>query len=101
MTTLEERRHQADMAMVYKILHGKEDIDPTLLFTMAGTGERATRSTTDPLNVRIQHGRLDCRKYFYSVRETEPWNGVPTDIKNSRTIGSFKNAYAKYRQTST
>ena len=98
MTTLEERRHQSDMAMVFKILTGKEDIDPALLFSMAGTAGRPTRSAADPLNVRIQHGRLECRKHFFSVRVTEQWNNVPTDIKNSRTIGSFKNAYAKHRK---
>ena len=29
LTTLEERRHQADMAMVYKVLTGKDQVDPT------------------------------------------------------------------------
>ena len=28
MLTLEERRHQAGMIMTYKILTGKEDVDP-------------------------------------------------------------------------
>ena len=31
LTTLEERRHQADMAMAYKILTKKEDVDPIQL----------------------------------------------------------------------
>ena len=33
LTTLEERRHQADMAMVYKVLMGKEQVDPAEWFS--------------------------------------------------------------------
>ena len=97
LLSLEERRHQADMAMVYKILHGYEDIDPAGMFTIATKVARVTRSTADPLNVRVRHGRLDCRKYSFSVRVTEPWNTVPSDIKNSRTVMGFRTAYAKFR----
>ena len=35
LTTLEERRHQVDMAMAYKILNKKEDVDPADWFVMA------------------------------------------------------------------
>ena len=98
MQTLEERRHQADMLLVYKILHGKEDIAAEDLFTMAAEAVRATRSTADPLNVRVRHGRLDVRMYFFTVRVTEAWNMVPADIKNSRTCSSFKASYARHRK---
>ena len=82
LTTLEERRHKADMAMVYKVLTGKEQVDPTEWFSMAGEAARATRATADPLEVR---------QNFFTVRVTEQWNQVPTDIKNMRTIEAFKN----------
>ena len=35
ITTLEERRHQADMLYVYKVLTGREDVDKCQWFTMA------------------------------------------------------------------
>ena len=88
MTTLEERRHQADMAMVYKVLTGKDQADPPEWFTMAGEALRATRTTADPLNIRVRHGRLDIRSQFFTVRVTDLWNQVPSDIKKSRTIDS-------------
>jgi len=97
MTTLEERRHQADMAMVYKILSGKEKVDPGEWFTMAAEGGRRTRVAADPLNVTIRHGRLDIRKNFFTVRVTETWNSVPANIKSLKTLDGFKKAYAKYR----
>ena len=98
LTTLEERRHQADMSMVYKILTGKEDVDPTEWFEMATNSTRATRTAADPLNVRVRHGRLDTRRHFFSVRVTEDWNKVPSDIKKVRTVEGFKRAYAKHRK---
>ena len=48
LTTLEERRHQADMAMVYKVLTGKEQVDPADWFNTAGEAARATRATAEP-----------------------------------------------------
>ena len=97
LTTLEERRHQADMAMVYKVLTGKEQVDPTEWFNMAGEAARATRATADPLNIRVKHGRLELRQNFFTVRVTEQWNQVPTDIKKLRTVDAFKVAYAHHR----
>ena len=44
MLTLEERRHQAGMIMTYKILTGKEDVDPSEWFVMAAEAVRS-----DPL----------------------------------------------------
>ena len=97
LTTLEERRHQADMAMAYKILTKKEDVDPADWFVMAAQAARVTRTAADPLNVTVKHGRLDIRRHFFSVRVTEDWNKVPGDIKKLRTLEGFKNAYAKHR----
>ena len=97
MTSLEERRHQADMTMVYKVLTGKDQVDPTEWFTMAGEAARATRATADPLNIKVKHGRLEVRQNFFTIRVTEQWNRVPRDIKNQKTVDSFKTAYARYR----
>ena len=99
MTTLVERRHQADMAMVHKMQRERDTVDPGEWFEPAGnvTG-RLTRVAADPLNVKVKHGRLDIRKNFFSVRTTESWNKIPGPTKLLRTADSFKNAYAKLRQ---
>ena len=97
LTTLEERRHQADMAMVYKVLTGRDQVDHEEWFTRAGEAARATRAGADPMNIRIKHGRLDIRRNFFTVRVTELWNMIPSEIKNQRTIDAFKSAYAQHR----
>jgi ribonuclease P/MRP protein subunit RPP40 len=71
LPTLLERRHQADMAMVHKILHGKGGLDHTTWFEKAEDGLRTTRSTADPYNLRVKHGRLDPRRNFFSIRVIE------------------------------
>ena len=44
---MEERRHQADMAMVYKVLTAKDQVDPAEGLAMAGEAARAIRATAD------------------------------------------------------
>ena len=63
----------------------------------ASKGARNTRSTSDPLNVKRRHGRLELRKNFFTVRVTEPWNNIPSQVKQVRTKSGFKSAYAKCR----
>ncbi len=97
LTTLEERRHQADMAMVYKILTRKDDVEPGTWFTPAADGARETRNATRHLNVKAKHGRLEVRKNAFSVRVSEKWNSIPPKIKKMTTLRGFKLAYASYR----
>ena len=78
LQTLEERRHQADMCMMHKIMHGLGGIDHRAWFEKACDGERLTRVATDNLNVKVMNGRLDLRKNFFSVRSSSKWNMVGT-----------------------
>jgi hypothetical protein len=65
------RRHQADMAMVQKILHGRGGLDYTTWFERAENGPRTTRSTADPYNLKVRLGRLDQRRNLFSIRVKE------------------------------
>ena len=98
LTTLKERRHQADMAMVHRILTGKDNVDPAEWFSLASGNGRVTRLAADPLNVKVTHGRLETRKNFFSVRVTQQWNNIPSEIKKMRTVSGFKKSYAAYRK---
>ena len=64
MTSLEERRPQADMQYVYKVLTGREDVDRDQWFTMASESVRTHRVTSHKLNVRVRHRRLYVRRNF-------------------------------------
>ena len=97
LQTLEERRHQADMHMMHKIMHGGGGLSHNTWFVKASDSGRATRSAADPLNVVVKNGRLDIMRKFFSGRAAELWNMVyrltssgcsqPTDLRRS-TRGS-------------
>jgi Reverse transcriptase (RNA-dependent DNA polymerase)/Endonuclease-reverse transcriptase len=97
LTTLEERRHQADMLQMYKLMSGEQAAEAAW-FRPAPQAAARTRQNADPLNVRPNHGRLELRRNAFSVRAGEPWNAVPAHIKRSGTAAGFKRAYANHRE---
>ena len=64
---------------------------------MAREGNRGTQSGADPLNIRVKHGRLDLRRYFFSIRVIEDWNKIPAEVKSLKTRENFKKAYKELR----
>jgi hypothetical protein len=97
LTTLEERRHQADMLHMFKICNGMHGLDSKEFFRPPTDAAARTRRNVDPLSVRPNHGRLEIRRNFFTVRAGDPWNLVPNKIKHARTPAAFKRAYAKHR----
>jgi hypothetical protein len=93
LTTLEERRHQTDMLQTLKILRGFDRVSSDTWFQRVDTSVRTTRSAADPLNLKPQPARLDIRRNFFSNRVTEPWNLIPSELKNAKTGSFFKRAY--------
>jgi dTDP-4-amino-4,6-dideoxygalactose transaminase len=68
LTTLEERRHQADMAHMYKICMEKDSLKRSDWFEPLPEAAARTRQHADPLNMRLLFGRLDTRHNFFTVR---------------------------------
>ncbi len=95
LTTLEERRHQADMVQTYKIVTGKDK--ETWFKSVTETG-RPTRSAADPLNLRPQASRLEIRRHFFSQRVIEDWNKVPANLKQAKNVKCFKRGYRTLRE---
>ena len=96
LTTLEERRHQADMAMVHRIVHGQSGLEPETWFEMAGA-RRNTRSAADPLNILVKTGRLDVRRNFFTIRVIERWNAIPAEMKAMENTARFRARYMQLR----
>ena len=98
LQTLEERRHQADMAMVQQIMHRKGGLAPETWFEQAD-GMRNTRSAADPLGIKKVFGRTELRKNFFSIRVIDPWNSIPAELKAETKKEIFKEKYKKLRAT--
>jgi hypothetical protein len=65
MLTLEERRHQSDMHMVYKIMEGHSGLDLATWFELVNSdAHHVTRSTTHHNNIKVKTGRLEIRRNF-------------------------------------
>jgi hypothetical protein len=97
LPTLEERRHQADMAMVHKILCGRGSLDSNQWFERAADSVRATRSSANPLNLKVRQGRLEIRRNFFSNRVVNSWNDIPSDIRGTVRSENFQRKYKQLR----
>ena len=73
LTTLRERRIRGDMIETYKLISGKEDINPNKFFEV-----REIRGDPELARGRIifkDRARLDPRKNTFSNRVVNYWNG--------------------------
>ncbi len=86
------------MTEVYKILHGVTKVNASSWFEMASVNARTTRQVSNPWNIRPKHGRLEIRRNFFSMRVINPWNQIPEDIRAAKTVTSFRNRHAQYRE---
>jgi ribonuclease P/MRP protein subunit RPP40 len=99
MPTLEERRHQADMAMVHKLTNRRGGLYPAQWFEMAADGARATRSAANPRNLRMRQGRMEIRRNFFSVRVVDSWNNILDNVRSVAKSEQFQQQYKKLRAT--
>jgi hypothetical protein len=97
LTTLEERRHQADMLQMYKIVTGKDKVNHVHWFKMAADGIVRTRQVAGLLIVLKPRARLDMQSNFFSMRIADDWNAVLKEIKMARTVAHFKKLYKMLR----
>ena len=90
LTTLEIRRHRADLLEVYRIVNGIDDLDPGKFFIFRSDGEgRDTRCHN--LQIQKQRFSLLIRKSCFSQRVVDHWNALPAGAVNAPTINAFKN----------
>jgi hypothetical protein len=98
ITMLEEWRHQADMAHMYKICTGKDGLNRADWFEPQIEAAARTRRNADPLNVGPLRGRLEIWRNFFTVSASECWNDIPSSIKHAGTASKFKQDYAMFRE---
>ena len=94
LTTLEERRVRGDMIETYKLLTGKEDINPEMFFIKA-------RSRGDPdlrHNLRLYKPRptKDIRRCFMVHRVIDNWNLLSKEVVEVDKTSTFKRRYDKW-----
>jgi hypothetical protein len=84
LETLEKRRADQDLALVYKFVR----TEGQTLFTQQ-SGAR-TRQAAGGHGLTVQYARTDPRKHSFTVRTVEPWNRLPESVRAAETGESFK-----------
>ena len=86
LTSLEKRVNR-DLIEVYKILTGKENIDPAQLFESTDSNYNLCGHH---LKLHKQPCRLDIQKYFFSQRIMNEWNVLLATIVDALSVNTFK-----------
>ena len=97
MTSLEDRRVRGDMITTYRIMTGKDKVDPGLFFDLVADGQGPrTRGVTGVYNIRAVNDRLEIRRNFFSQRVVNTWNSLPASLKGVGTVLGFKTGYNEW-----
>ena len=86
LTTLETRRLRGDQIEVFKILKGYENIDRNIFFTV-----KEERTRGHGVALAKKQCRLDIRKFSFSQRTVNEWNGLSADCVGASSVNIFKN----------
>ena len=88
LTTLLERRARGDLIETFKIVNGLSDYGESL-FRFSRSGEKLLSRPGD--EHRIKHS-------FFARRVIKYWNKLPSQVKSSKSIDSFKNNLLTYKR---
>ena len=97
LQSLVERRREADMTMVFKVISDKISVNKGAWFKLAGhTAQQLTRAAADPLRLLKPRARLDVREKFFNVRVIDQWNALPQGVRTAPTVARFRTALRRH-----
>ena len=72
-------------------MNSKDDVKCETWFDLMGPDPaRPTRLTGDKNNIKKKFPKLELRKQFFSNRVVEDWNMLPSEVKLSKNVKTFK-----------
>ena len=89
--SLQQRRKEARLSMMYKIVNNKVAIDPDKYFTKP---TRRSRHMNQHAYV-VPSATKDSRKWSYFCNTIRDWNSLPPDIAEAKSLEIFKSQVAK------
>ena len=82
---------------IWKILTGQDDVPENHWFNRVEPDPtRETRLSSNNLNLKRRDFNSDVRRNSFIVRAPDIWNTIPEDVRDSKTLNSFKNKYDEY-----
>ena len=106
LTTLVERRERGDAIEAFKTLNGFNRVNKDDWFFIEEDETRPTRrnttiedgNATRRKNVlKEESARLEIRRNFYNVRAAKTWNQIPDNVREQKSVNSFKTAYDNWK----
>ena len=89
--SLEKRRKRFDIIQTYKILSRIDQVDSIKWFRPVGTNaKRLTSTTAYCKNLIPSRYKTEMRHNFFFNRVVNKWNRLPTEVKEARSLNSFK-----------
>ena len=86
LPTLEYRRKRFDIIQVFKIVHNSDDIDMKLFFSFTDN----THLRGHNLKLNKPRANKSVRINSFALRNVPVWNGLPSELVNSKTVLEFK-----------
>jgi hypothetical protein len=98
LDTLEKRREDQDMALAHKMISEERFQNNMVLRTVGENTRAATRMASEPKNLITQYARTELRKASFAIRVTEPWNTLPTELRNADDSKAFQRMRKRYNK---
>ena len=89
LPSLSERRAEIDMVQTFKIVNRIDDVRSDQWFSRADM-RRPTRTTAGRDILLKERSNHEFRRNFYSQRVIDPWNELPDQLKEAKSVASFK-----------
>lgn len=94
LTTLETRRHRADLIQTYRIIKGIDNLNKENFFTFSKNKSSTLRGNT--LKMSKKRFNKMQGKFLYKNRIVNEWNQLSDDIVQAESINLFKNKIDTY-----
>ena len=89
--SLKKLRKRFDIIQTYKILSRIDQVDSIKWFRPVGTNaKRLTSTTAYCKNLIPSRYKTEMRHNFFFNRVVNKWNRLPTEVKEARSLNSFK-----------
>ena len=89
--SLEKLRKRFDIIQTFKILSRIDQVDSIKWFRPVGTNaKRLTSTTAYCKNLIPSRYKTEMRHNFFFNRVVNKWNRLPTEVKEARSLNSFK-----------
>ena len=92
LPSLTYRRLRGDMIETFKIINGHYDPEVVPVIPKCSSSTRGHKKKL----YKRRANRLNCRKYYFTLRVVSIWNDLPEEVVTARNVDTFKRRLDKH-----